>query len=916
MRFIFTAILLSIAWSGLAQTYSLTGNVFADDGSPMIFGSVVLLNPADSTMQSFGITSKEGYFEIKNVKKGDYLLQIAFLGFETHYRNISIPVEGNTLGTVVMKTKPVNVEEVNVSGEYVPLAIKKDTIEYNANAFKLKPDAVTEDLLKKLPGIEVDRAGNVKAMGEDVKKLYVDGKEFFGNDPKVATKNVPADAVDKVQVYNRKSDQSMFTGIDDGSRDKTINLKLKEDKKNALFGDIMAGGGTGEHWQGSVKAYRFTDKIQVAALGMGNNVNQFGFSFNDYMNFSGGIAKMIHGSGTAQIRITNDGSFPVNFGEPVAGLNTSGAGGANFSYSTSPNDRVFISYLGNGTKKELEETTATTNFVEGDSYNQSQKLTETDRNKAHRFNFGWRNRIDSTQNLIIDGNFSFTDGDNSRLSFDESSYNDMLVNTLKNQTSFVSDRISGNANGSYMKKLNKGKSILDLGGDFSLSEGLTKNKIYTEAVVLNPPTTSVSNLFQDNQTNNLRYSVNMSFSQFLGRGKYIIPSISAGKITEDLDRTQGFPDPVSVIDSLSPEYQKKYGWIRPKITFKYTSGKTSFTVALQNETGKMQNTLNGVKDEAENYMFLLPSFWYEYQFQTGRRIMVYYNSGVNTPGVTQLLPVINNINPLSLYYGNPDLKPEISHQFNTHYILFDQFSFTSLMAMINGTYTKDKINWVRSVDNNLVMTNTLDNFDNDYSLRGNIDFSTPIRRWGMKININLEESWNRGKNLINSEENEYSNVSHRASFSIDNRKKEKWDVNTGIQTTLTNSKYTVQESMNNRYFDFSWFGEARFTPNDTWNFEVNTDFTRYSDKTFNETQKIPLLGAEVSYFFLKNKRGTLTLKGWDLLNQNKIVQRFGELNYLREIRSNSIGRFVMLSFTYRLNKFGEASSGIDVKMRR
>ncbi len=917
MKVLLAAIFLSIAWAGFAQSYSLSGNVFADDGSPMIYSSVVLLNPADSTMQAFGITNKEGFFEIKNIKKGDYLLQVAFLGFETYYKNISIPVEDNKLGTVIMKTKSVGLGEVKVSGEYVPLAIKRDTVEYNAAAFKLKPDAVTEDLLKKLPGVEVDRAGNIKAMGEDVKKLYVDGKEFFGDDPKVATKNVPADAVDKVQVYNRKSDQAMFTGIDDGSRDKAINLKLKEDKKNALFGDVMAGGGTDERWQGSVKAYRFTDKIQIAALGMGNNVNQMGFSFNDYMNFSGGVAQMMHGSGTAQIRISTDGSFPINFGEPVSGLNTSGAGGANFSYSASPNDRVFISYLGNGTKKELEETTNSTNFVEGNSYFQNQNLTETDINKAHRFNFGLRNRLDSTQNLIIDGNFAISNGDNSRFALDESSQNTTLINKLKNQTSNTSDRISGTASGSYTKKLNKGKSIFDFGGNLSLSQGLTKNKIYTETTVMNPMQTDVSNLFQDNETNNVRYSLNTSFSQYFGKGLYLIPSITAGNNIENLDRKQGIPDPGgAVIDSLSPEFQKKYGWIRPKLSFKYTSGKTSLTVAIQNETGKLQNTLNGTEDEGKTYVYFLPSFWYEYEFQTGRRIMLYYSSSVNTPTVTQLLPVINNINPLSLYYGNSKLKPEVSHQFNTHYILFDQFSFTSFMAMINGTFTKNKINWDRTVDNNLVMINTLKNFDKDYSLRGNIDFSTPIRSLGLKINLNLQESWNKGMNLINKDENEYTNLSHRGSFSIDNRKKDKWDVNTGIQATLTNSKYTVQESMNNNYFDLSWFGEARFTPNDTWNFEMSTDVTKYTNKSFGKSQSIPLFGAEISYYFLKNKRGTLTLKGWDLLNQNKIIQRFGELNYLREIRSNSIGRFVMFSFTYRLNKFGEAPGGIDIKMRR
>jgi hypothetical protein len=918
MKVLITAIFLSFAWVGFAQSYSLSGDVFSEDGSPMIYSSVVLLNRADSTMQAFGITNKVGEYDIKNIKEGEYLLQVAFLGFEILYKNISIPVEGNKLGTIIMKPKSVDVDEVKVTGEYVPLAIKGDTVEYNAAAFKLKPDAVTEDLLKKLPGVEVDRAGNIKAMGEDVQKLFVDGKEFFGDDPKVATKNVPADAIDKVQVYDRKSENAMFTGIDDGSREKSINLKLKEGKKNALFGDVMAGGGTGEHWQGSAKAYRFTDKIQVAALGMANNVNQFGFSFNDFMNFNGGVGKMIHGGGSAKISINSDGSFPINFGESISGLNTSGAGGANFSYSTSPNDRVFISYLGNGTKKELEETTKTWNYTDNNEYYQEQELDETDKNGAHRFNFGLRERIDTTQNILVDGSFALTNGDNSRLSFTESSSNDNLINTLLNQTANISDRISGNANGSYTKKLNHGKSNFNVGGNFSLSKSLDENRIFTETNYIEPINLVERNIFQDNENESLRFSVKTSFTQKIGNGIYLTPELSAGRSIEDLFRTDGnLPGP-EYVGTISHDntFQKEYSWFRPKIGLKKVAKKTTVSLTLQAESGNMVNSLNETTESDNSYFYLLPTVWYEYQFQTGRRIMMYYSSNLNTPNITQLLPIENSINPLSTYYGNPDLKPEVAHSFNTHYILFDQFSFTSLMANFSAKYTNDKINWDRTVNEQLAMVNTLQNFDYDYNVRGNIDFSTPIRRLGMKVHFNIEESWNKGLNLINTIENEYTNLSHQASLSVDNRKKEKWDVNTGVALTMSKSKYSVQKSLDNTYFDISWFAEIRYTPTESWNFEVSSDVTNYTDKSFGETLSVPLLGAEISHYFLKNKRGTLALKGFDLLNQNQIVRRFGELNYLREIRSNSIGRFLMLSFTYRLNKFGKDASGIDIKMKR
>jgi hypothetical protein len=919
MKLLITAIFLSIAGAAFAQSYPLEGDVFADDSSPLVYSSVVLLHPADSTMQAFGITNKEGHFEIKNIKKGEYLLQIAFLGFETHYRKILVPVEGNNLGSVALKSKPVDVDEVKVVGEYVPLAINKDTIEYNAAAFKLKPDAVTEDLLRKLPGVEVDRAGNIKAMGEDVSKLFVDGKEFFGNDPKVATKNVPADAVEKVQVYDRKSEESMFTGIDDGSREKAINLQLKEDKKNALFGDVMAGGGTGEHWQGSAKAYRFTDKIQTAVLGMANNINQFGFSFNDYMNFSGGIGSMIHGSGSAQIRITSDGSFPINFGLPVSGLNTSGAGGANFSYSTSPNDRVFISYLGSGSEKKLEQTTKSWNYTENSSFLQNENLNETDKNAAHNFNFGWRNRIDSTQNMILNGDFSISSGKADRLSTTESSANGNPVNTIRNLTGNNSDRISGKTSGSYIKTINRGNTVVKATGNVSLSQALAKNLIGTETSFFENGEwqSAQDNKFQDDQTESLNYSLGATLTQKAGRLFYLEPELVAGSSVETLDRTQGLPLQGNfVIDSLSPAFEKRYRWFRPKISWIRNTAKTKLTLSLQMENGKLENSLNGDDLSRNNFTALLPGFLWEYEYQSGRRLVLNYVSNVNTPSATQLLPVVNNINPLALYYGNPALEPEKAQNINMHWLLFDQFSFTSVMATFNGTFTKNKINWDRTINNDLSIINTLINVDADYKMRGNFDFSTPIRSWGIKIHFNLEETWNQGLNLINGAENKYTNLGHRVSFSFDNRKKEKWDVNTGVEVSLTHSEYSVQKSLNNRYFDMSWFGEVRFTPGDNWNFEVNADVANYSDRSFGESVSIPLLGAEVSHFFLKNNRGTLTLRGFDLLNQNRIVERFSELNYLREIRSNSIGRFVMLSFTYRLNQFGNQSKGVEVKMRR
>ncbi len=294
------------------QQYTIKGFVIDEKASPMQYATVALMNLVDSTLEYFSVTNSEGLFEIKNIRQGKYLLQSAYMGYQTNNRSIDIPfINQGNIGAIRMIPIPMNLRETEIIGERIPILIKKDSIEYDAGAFKTKPDAVVEDLLKKLPGVEVDRAGNIKAQGEKVKNVLIDGKEFFGNDPKIATKNLPADAIKKVQIYDKKSDEAELTGIDDGSRDKTINLLLKDGKKKAWLGDIQAGAGSQDHYQTSAKAYRFTQKTQFALLGMLNNINQFGFSFQDYIDFNGGIGSLMNGGSSGGPWIANFGYTPA-----------------------------------------------------------------------------------------------------------------------------------------------------------------------------------------------------------------------------------------------------------------------------------------------------------------------------------------------------------------------------------------------------------------------------------------------------------------------------------------------------------------------------------------------------------------------------------------------------------------------------
>ena len=770
--------------------------------------------------------------------------------------------------------------------------------------------------MKKLPGVEVDRAGNIKAQGEDVKNVLVDGKEFFGNDPKVATKNLPADAVDKVQVYDKKSEETELTGIDDGTRNKTINLLLKDNKKSAWLGDVQAGAGTDSHYLSSAKAYRFTKQSQFAVLGMLNNINQFGFTFRDYIDFNGGMREMMNGGDDFRITIENDGSFPIDFGQPVTGLITSGAGGLNYTYERKKDNRFNISYLGNGADKKLYEETNTQNFISGNSFTTYETLDEKDQNRQHRFNFGWRNKIDSTQNIIMNGSASLNDGNNSAHAFAENYSNDSLQNELSQFTHDDANGVSGNAHVSYLKKGNSNWKLFKLGGDFSGSHNLTENEWQSLAQYFGSSELINESLFRENKTDDLKYSANASVTRKIMNEWYLVPEVKAGITNETLNREQGTPPGnESLIDSLSPHFTNNYQWVRPAISIKKSNDKKQFNFTPAVEIGSMSNTLNGDKKEKRNVLYFVPRLSWENEYRPSRRLRAFYESYLNIPVAMQLLPVADNMNPLQIYSGNRNLKPEYIHDLRLNWIVFDQFSFTSVFAGIGGTYTKDKINWQRTVNDDFSQTLSLINVTDDYRVDANVDFSTPIRRFGVNIHANPKETWNSGINYVNRVKNINTNFIHEFTLSFDNRKKEKWDVSTGGTIQFTNARYSLEKSLNNNYFNIVYFAEFAFTPNDHWHFSASADVAQYNAKSFNESVSIPLLRAEITHYFLKSNRGVISLEAFDILDKNTGISRISEMNYLQQKQSNIIGRYFMLSFKYRLNKFDDGG-GLDVKVNK
>ena len=294
---ILLSLLFSFGFSFLMGQHLLTGNILGGQSESLAGATVVLLEVQDSSMVAFAISDDKGKFLLEDVSTGSYILQLTYVSYASQNNSIEVldGTKKQDLGSFQMEPSAEILQEVEVKAEHIPMGIIGDTISYNAAAFKTRPGATVEDLLRKLPGVEVERDGSIKALGKDVENVLVDGKEFFGDDPKMATKNLEAEAVDKVQVYDKKSEIAEFTGIDDGDEEKTINLQLKEEYKKGGFGNVELKGGTDQRYHGKFNYNRFTPNLQAAVLANANNINQQAFSFNEYIQFMGGLNNAFSG---------------------------------------------------------------------------------------------------------------------------------------------------------------------------------------------------------------------------------------------------------------------------------------------------------------------------------------------------------------------------------------------------------------------------------------------------------------------------------------------------------------------------------------------------------------------------------------------------------------------------------------------
>lgn len=887
---------------GVSQN-NLKGSVINESNETLPFATVSLLSPLDSTFQYFAMTDANGAFTIKSVANGDYLLQCALTSYETHYQLIKVPLQaGNDLGIIQLKSQITDMKVVNIEAEAIPIKMNGDTLEYRADSFKTQPDASTEDLLKKLPGVQVDEQGNIKAQGKDVQKVLVDGKEFFSSDPTVATKNIPADAIEKVQVYEGKGDQSELTGSDDGTREQTINLTLKKDKKNAWFGDVTAGAGTDGRYKGTAKAYRFDPTHQFAVLGMYNNVNEFGFSINDYIDFQGGMNGGFNFGNNA----------PINFGQKIYGLNSSGAGGLNFTYEPVKNRRFNFSYMGNGVDQLLTETSETKTFLGESVYEQESNSSNSKKNFTHALNTNIRFKIDSTQVITFKGNISYNTARSSGNSFTSILENSVYQELIQDSKS-TNDQLSANTDLNYFKTLSGKWDVFRIQANTNYTDGSDNNDWTNEQYFALLDSTYMIDQFQDNRDKTAYYLINGSISRKIIKDFRITYDIKGGLNLATKDRTQNMQVAGETNDVIMQyPFERTLQTIDNKLSLNKFNDKTRFSVSLTYSANRLESfssndslTLTG----ARNFNYFLPQLWYNNEYKSGRRVSAYFRSGITAPSASQLYNAVNNANPQQVTVGNNLLVPEEYHEMDLSWMIFDQFSFTDFYVGVYSKYTKNQIISSRTYDDQLSQIVKPINAPHAYESELDLEFSTPIRKIGTNINIAASGAFNRNMVSINDALSYSNSFTQSYSLSFDNRKKDIIDVEIGGNVDLTETKNTTLNGTNS-FMNLGYFGSISYNPNTHWSFLVKGNVSNYTSENFSGSIQVPMVQGSASYYFGASNRYALTMYAFDILDKNTGVSRTSELNYLSQSTTNIIGQYFMLSFKYRINKSGESGGGM------
>lgn len=910
--------LLMILFSPMAfaqqSGVNVTGSV-VEQGSdtPIEQATVRLLNVKDSAMVRGVVSARNGSFTLKNVKKGSYLLHITFIGYDPLYQPLQITGKKNpvNVGKLELSDGAIELGEAVVIGKAPEVTVRNDTVEYNADSYKVTEGSVLEDLLKKMPGVEVDSEGKITVNGKEVKKVMVDGKEFFSDDPKVASKNLPAKMIDKLQVLDKKSDMAQMTGFDDGEEETVINLTVKPGMKQGWFGNAYGGYGSKDRYEGNAMVNRFVNNDQITFMGGANNTNNMGFSDLASTMFSG-----MGGGGGRR------GGFGAG-----SGITSSGNAGLNFSKEFKPDKLT----LGGNTRYSHSDNDARSksdrqNILPGDSssYDNSEAMSRT---KSDNFGVDFRLewKPDTMTQLIFRPSFSFSHSMNDNFSDATTLDNERdTVNTNKSNNYSESNGYNLNASIDFSRKLNnKGRvfsATLSGGNSDSYSDGMNRSDI----VYFNQ-TDALKNSIIDQRSRydnkGFNYRAYVSWVEPIGHNNFIQATYSISQRKQEALKNVYNQDADGIYNVLDSAYSQSYrnNFIsqRASLSFKSQRAKFNYTIGLNldpsyssSENFVGDTTLSKITRKVVN---LSPMAQFNYMFDKRTNLRIMYNGRTSQPSMTQLQPVADISDPTNITIGNPDLNPRYT---NNVFIRFQQFTpekQRAFMIMANGSYIiNDIVSYTSYNQETGVKTTTYKNVNGNYSGNVRMMLNTPLKNKKFSINSMTMASFANSNGYINEEKNTNLNLILSERGGIDFRSSYlDLGVNGNIRYNATSN--SLQKENNQNTFNYGAGGYTTiYLP---LNFKIESDVNWSTNSGYGDgfKQNEVLWNASASKSFLKNNQGTLRFKIYDILQQRSNISRSVTASYIQDSEYNTLGSYFMVHFIYRFSIFKGGASASDVK---
>ena len=969
-------ILFLVGAVSYAQTSFTVSVKLADEqsGDPVGFATVSLTVKGENKAAKYVLSDSEGKAEITKVKPNTYILKAELMGYKEYQKEIKVEKDLN-LGEIKMKVDTKVLDAASVSAVGNPIIVKKDTIEYNASSFKISDNDMLEDLLKKMPGIEVSSDGTVTANGETINKITIDGKTFFLDDPQLATKNLPANIVEKVKVIDRKSEQARFTGIDDGQQETIIDLSIYKGMMNGWFGNVMAGGGhdapdkgyytedntfweDGWRYQGAGILGNFKENSQISIIVNANNTNNRGFN-----DLAGGMMRGMMGGGGGMGRMGGGMMGGAGMFGSGNGITSSWMGGLNGAWDFF-DDSMELSgnYLYNGSNNYVEETSSKTTFME----NGSRLLNDnngysTNGSQGHRFGIRLDHKFSESSSLLFEPQINFGSGSFSQHS-DFSTRTAMGADTTFTNSGFTDNTGNNNnwtASGRllYRQRLGKAGRTLSaqLNYNFSNNEMTGFNQSLTRTDL------NADGVYEDEIVNQ-RYDQLSKGSSLTGRVVYTEPLTQnlfleanyeyawnkneSGKDTYNSglnDILNGGliynPEGESYDATYSSSIINRYINQRAGVSFTWQTDKINAQLGAQVNPTNTHNETNGETYD-EKVVNWSPAARIRYSITDNMQLTFNYDGRSSQPSTSQLMPVPDNTDPLNVSLGNPNLTSYFNHNIRAMYRFTDMRTFASMNASINGSMVQDAITNAQWYDKSGAQYSIPVNGPGTGSVNAMIMANAPIAKSGFSIMTNTNARFNHSTSYIGSGaldtdkyydaanadfnyalfNQDYADLSKTDDFVANKTRTmsisemlrvtyrtDALELVAGARTSVSKSWYTMN-SVNTKA---TWNNNASFSVNWTLPFGMNL----ISDLNYNwyygyTTEQKPefILNAEITQLVLNNK-ATIALRAYDILNQAKNLMVTDASNYHQEVRNNTLGRYVVISFTYRFGTFNNRRGG-------